>query len=61
MLGLLLIFSFWIAITILVILPLIVTFALGSVFAQKLELDGFQYYAFMILFYAIILFILVII
>lgn len=61
MLGLLLIFSFWIAITMMVILPLIIVFALGSIFAEKLGLDGFDYYCFMILFYIIILGILIII
>ena len=60
MLGLLLIFSFWIAITIIIILPLIVVFALGGFFAEKLELDGFNYYIFMIIFYLIILLILII-
>ena len=55
MLGLLIIFSFWTAITILIVLPLVLTFALGSFLAEKLELDGFGYYAFMIIFYLIIL------
>ena len=55
MLGLLLLFGFWIAITIMIILPLIVTFALGAYLAEKLELDGFNYYMFLILFYLIIL------
>lgn len=59
MLGLLLIFSFWIAITIMVVLPLILTFACGSFLAKKLGLDGFGYYAFMIIFYVIILCLLV--
>lgn len=61
MLGLLMIFSFWIAISIIVILPLIFTFALGSYLAEKLELDGFGYYMFLILFYLIILGLLTII
>ena len=61
MLGLLLIFSFWVAITILIVAPLILTFALGSVLAQKLELDGLSYLLFMILFYLIILITLIII
>ena len=60
MLGLLIMFSFWIAITIMVLVPLILTFALGSILAEKLELDGFEYYAFMILFYAIVLCLLVV-
>ena len=55
MLSLLLIFSFWIAISIIIVLPLIVTFALGAYLAEKLELDGFNYYMFLILFYLIIL------
>ena len=55
MLGLLLLFGFWIAITIMLILPLVVTFALGAYLAEKLELDGFNYYMFLILFYLIIL------
>ena len=59
MLGLLLIFSFWIAITIILIAPLILTFALGSYLAEKLELDGFSYHCFMIMFYTIILLFLV--
>lgn len=61
MLGLLMIFSFWIAITIMVVLPLVLTFAIGSYIAEKLGLDGFNYYLFMITFYALILVILVII
>lgn len=61
MLGLLMIFSFWIAISIIVILPLVFTFALGSYLAEKLELDGFNYYMFLILFYLIILGLLTII
>lgn len=61
MLGLLMIFSFWIAITIMIVLPLILTFAIGSCIAEKLGLDGFNYYLFMMVFYAIILIILVII
>ena len=61
MLGLLMIFSFWIAISIIVILPLIATFALGVYLAEKLELDGFGYYMFLILFYLIILGLLTII
>lgn len=61
MLGILLIFSFWIAITILIVLPLVLTFALGSFLAEKLKLDGFSYFAFMILFYIIILCLLIII
>lgn len=60
MLGLLIMFSFWIAITIMVLVPLILTFALGSILAEKLGLDGFEYYAFMILFYAIVLCLLVV-
>lgn len=59
MLGLLLIFSFWIAITIILIAPLILTFALGSYLAEKLEFDGFSYYCFMIMFYTTILLFLV--
>lgn len=59
MLKLLIIFSFWTAITILVVLPLVLTFALGSFLEEKLELDGFGYYAFMIIFYLIILGLLV--
>lgn len=59
MLGLLIIFSFWIAITLMMIVPLILTFALGSYLAEKLELDGFSYYCFMIIFYIIILCLLV--
>ena len=59
MLGLLLIFSFWIAITIMIVLPLVLTFACGSFLAEKMELDGFGYYAFMIIFYIIILCLLV--
>lgn len=55
MLGLLLVFSFWIAITIMLIAPLILTFALGSYLAEKLELDGFSYYCFMTMFYVIML------
>lgn len=55
MLTLLLIFSFWIAISIIIVLPLIATFALGAYLAEKLELDGFNYYMFLILFYLIIL------
>ena len=55
MLSLLLIFSFWIAISIIIVLPLIATFALGAYLAEKLELDGFNYYMFLILFYLIIL------
>ena len=46
MLGLLIIFSFWIAITIMLIVPLILTFALGGYLAEKLELYGFSYYCF---------------
>ena len=61
MLGLLLLFGFWIAITIMLILPLVVTFALGAYLAEKLELDGFSYYMFLILFYLIILGLLTII
>lgn len=61
MLGLLIIFSFWIAITLMMIVPLILTFALGSYLAEKLELDGFSYYCFMIMFYIVILLLLVII
>lgn len=61
MLGLLIIFSFWIAITLMMIVPLILTFALGGYLAEKLELDGFSYYCFMIMFYIIILLLLVII
>ena len=61
MLGLLMIFSFWIAISIIVIFPLVFTFALGSYLAEKLELDGFGYYMFLILFYLIILGLLTII
>ena len=61
MLGLLMIFSFWIAISIIVILPLVFTFALGSYLAEKLALDGFGYYMFLILFYLIILGLLTII
>lgn len=61
MLGLLIIFSFWIAITLMMIVPLILTFALGSYLAEKLKLDGFSYYCFMIMFYIIILLLLVII
>lgn len=60
MLGLLLIFSFWVAITILIVLPLIIVFALGSRLAEKLGFDGFEYYLFMIFFYLIILCLLVI-
>lgn len=59
MLGLLLMFSLWIAITIIIVLPLVLTFACGSFLAEKLELDGFGYYAFMIIFYIIILGLLV--
>lgn len=61
MLGLLLIFSFWVALTILIVAPLILTFALGSYLAEKLNLDGLEYYVFMILFYIIILCLLIII
>lgn len=61
MLKLLIIFSFWIAITLMVIIPLIATFALGAYLAEKLELDGFSYYMFLILFYLIILGLLTII
>lgn len=61
MLGLLLMFSFWIAITIMIVLPLVLTFACGSFLAEKLELDGFGYYTFMIMFYLIILGLLVVI
>lgn len=61
MLKLLIIFSFWIAITLMVIIPLIATFALGAYLAEKLELDGFSYYMFLILFYLIILGLLMII
>ena len=61
MLGLLVIFSFWIAITIIIILPLIIVFASGSFLAEKLGLDGLSYYLFMIIFYLIILAVLVII
>ena len=61
MLGLLMIFSFWIAITIIMVLPLILTFAIGGYIAEKLGLDGFNYYLFMMVFYAMILIILIII
>ena len=49
------------AISIIVILPLIATFALGVYLAEKLELDRFGYYMFLILFYLIILGLLTII
>ena len=61
MFTLLVLFGFWLTITILVILPLIVIFALGSFFAEKLNLDGIEYYLFMIIFYVLILFILILI
>lgn len=61
MLGLLIIFSFWIAITIIIVLPLILTFAIGGYIAEKLGLDSFNYYLFMMIFYTIILIILIII
>lgn len=59
MLGLILMFSFWIAITIMIVLPLVLTVACGRFLAEKLKLDGFGYYAFMMIFYIIILGLLV--
>ena len=61
MLGLLLILGFWIAITILIVAPIIITFALGSYLAERIGLDGLNYLIFMIIFYLIILCILIII
>ena len=61
MLGLLIMFSFWIAITLIIVIPLILTFALGSYLAEKLGFDDLGYYCFMILFYIIILLILILI
>lgn len=61
MLGLLIIFSLWIALAIIIIIPLVLTFALGSYVAEKLGLEGFNYYLFMIIFYSIILCIFIII
>lgn len=61
MLGLLLILGFWIAITIIIVAPIIITFALGSYLAEQIGLDGLNYLIFMIIFYLIILCVLIII
>lgn len=61
MLGLLIIFSFWVAITLIIVIPLIITFALGNYLAEKIGFEGFSYYCFMILLYIIILCIFIII
>lgn len=61
MLGLLVLFSFWIAISIVVVVPLVLVFACGGYLAEKLDLDGLGYYIFMVMFYLIILGILIII
>lgn len=61
MLKILLLFSFWVAITIIIVVPLILTFACGSFLAEKLQLDGFDYYIFMIIFYIIVLCLLIIV
>lgn len=55
MLGILIMFSFWIALMIIIIAPLILTLAIGNFIANKLELDGIGYYLFLIIFYIIIL------
>jgi len=61
MLTILLLFTFWVAIAIMIIFPLILVFALGSLIAEKLELDDFSYCIFMIMFYILILCILILI
>lgn len=61
MLGLLIIFSFWIAITIFILIPFILTLTIGSFIAKKLDFNESNYYLFMILFYLITLCILIVI
>ena len=60
MLGLLIIFSLWIALTIIIALPLILTLIIGQYIAEKIKLQGTPYYIFIILFYMILLMIMII-
>lgn len=55
------IFSLWIAVLILMTIPVILTLTLGTYIAKKLRFIGLDYYCFMVLFYMIMLCILIII
>lgn len=61
MLGILILFSFWVAITIIIVIALILTFACGSFLAEKMKLEGFGYYLFMVLFYLMVICLLIIV
>lgn len=61
MLGLLIMFSFWIAITLIIAIPFILVITIGTFVAEKLQLKGAVYVLFMVLLYAIIVCLLVMI
>lgn len=54
------IFTIWVIMMLMITAVLIIVFALGGCLADKLELDGFNYYIFLIAFYIVILSILTI-